>query len=82
MKTGSGGASCSRRPTARRTTPPTADDQGPTTEELAVDREPDEVKVAIIGHPNVGKSTLLNQLTGTSRAIVSPDPRHHAGRGR
>ena len=33
-----------------------------------------EVKVAIIGHPNVGKSTLLNQLTGTSRAIVSPIP--------
>jgi GTPase len=33
-----------------------------------------EVKVAIIGHPNVGKSTLLNRLTGSSRAIVSPIP--------
>ncbi len=33
-----------------------------------------ETKVAIIGHPNVGKSTLLNQLTGTARAIVSPIP--------
>ncbi|HET7207337.1 MAG TPA: ribosome biogenesis GTPase Der [Terriglobales bacterium] len=33
-----------------------------------------EVKVAIIGHPNVGKSTLLNRLTGTNRAIVSPVP--------
>src|ERR1041385_3757438 len=31
-----------------------------------------ETRVAIIGHPNVGKSTLLNILTGTSRAIVSP----------
>jgi GTP-binding protein len=36
--------------------------------------EAKETKVAIIGHPNVGKSTLLNRLTGTSRAIVSPIP--------
>jgi GTP-binding protein len=57
------------------------DDRSPSQladEERAEDdaayNESREIKVAIIGHPNVGKSTLLNQLTGTSRAIVSPIP--------
>jgi GTPase len=52
----------------------TEETQG-TTETTAEDQEPPtEVKVAIIGHPNVGKSTLLNCLTASDRAIVSPIP--------
>ena len=32
------------------------------------------IKVAIVGKPNVGKSTLLNNLIGQSKAIVSDEP--------
>jgi GTPase len=36
--------------------------------------EDDSIKIAILGKPNAGKSTLLNKLIGEERVIVSPIP--------
>ena len=42
-------------------------------EDEAEEEETDVVKVAIVGKPNVGKSSLLNQILGVERVIVSDE---------
>jgi GTP-binding protein len=38
----------------------------------ADEAEPDVVRLAVIGRPNVGKSSLVNRFAGAERVIVSP----------
>jgi GTPase len=51
--------------------------------EIPEDREPEEVKepsvepmikIAVVGRPNVGKSTLINLLLGEERLVANPKP--------
>lgn len=46
----------------------------PQPSEEGIETEKREVSVAIIGRPNVGKSTLVNRLIGDERSIVSETP--------
>jgi GTP-binding protein len=46
----------------------------PPPPDVDTETETDEIRVSIVGRPNVGKSTLVNQILGSPRVIVSPLP--------
>jgi GTP-binding protein len=39
-----------------------------------VEKDEDRVRIAVIGRPNVGKSTLVNRLLGEERVVASEEP--------
>jgi GTP-binding protein len=43
-------------------------------EQAERERYPDSIRVAIVGRPNVGKSTLVNRLLGEDRVVVFDQP--------
>jgi GTP-binding protein len=49
-------------------------DRLPTSEAAAEAFEDRPLKLAIVGRPNAGKSTLLNRLLGEERQITGPEP--------
>ncbi len=58
---------------ARMTNEESVDEEGEDGEKTA--RKPDgPLKIAIVGRPNVGKSSIINALTQSERVIVSPIP--------
>lgn len=56
-------------------TPPAAEPTEGEPAEMSGDRKPTgPLRIAIVGRPNVGKSSLINALTRSERVIVSPIP--------
>ena len=56
------------------TLPPAPGDAEPSEAEAAADEAPRRIRVAVVGRPNAGKSTLINTLLGEERLIAFDQP--------
>jgi GTP-binding protein len=45
-----------------------------TPESIEPEPEPDGIRIAVVGRPNVGKSTLVNRMLGEERVLVFDQP--------
>lgn len=61
-------------PERRRKRGRDGDDAAPAPEEAAPPEPQKPIRVAIVGRPNAGKSTLVNALIGEDRMITGPEP--------
>lgn len=43
-------------------------------DEVETDEQPDDIRLAVLGRPNVGKSTLINRLLGEERVVAFDEP--------
>jgi len=57
----------------RELLPPEPDDEEDEHEETDEERAVRPIRVAIVGRPNAGKSTLINHLLGEERLLTSPE---------
>ena len=53
---------------------PYVDEEAAEVEEAGQDADGKELRIAVVGRPNVGKSTLINRLIGEDRLVVFDQP--------
>jgi GTPase len=59
---------------ALRAALPAATDRPEPAQSIASDTDEKPIRIAVVGRPNTGKSTLINRLVGDERLLTGPEP--------